>query len=85
LPSTFARLQRDKRHGAREPGTGDGAVHAGIPGRDPFATKARQEIGEIETTAIRSAGGIWLKTKNVTIIGPFHRQARAKLKNITKE
>jgi hypothetical protein len=76
LPSAFARLppplklcrtgRRDKRHNVREPGTGNGMLHAGIPGRELAATKAREEIGEIETTVLGSGGGIWLK---ITILG----------------
>jgi hypothetical protein len=50
-------------------GTGDGALHVGVPGREPTATKARKEIGAIETTALGNNGGIWLKTKHVTILG----------------
>jgi hypothetical protein len=48
---------------------GDGALHPGIPGREPTAAKARQEIRAVEATALGNGGGIWLKTKNVTIIG----------------
>jgi hypothetical protein len=44
LPSTFARLRRDKRHGTWEPGTGDGALHAGIPGHEPTSAKALLEF-----------------------------------------
>jgi hypothetical protein len=46
-----------------------GKITFAIPDREPTARKARQEIGEIEATALGSGGGIWLKTKNVTIIG----------------
>ena len=55
-------------------GTGDGPLHVSISGGEPTATKARQEIGEVEAIALGSGGGTWLKTKNVTIIGPFHFQ-----------
>ena len=51
-------------------GAGDGTLHAGIPGRESAAPKARQEIGAVEATAPGNGGGIWLKNKNVTIIGP---------------
>ena len=51
-------------------GTGDGTLHAGIPGSQPAAAKARQEIGAVEATALGGGGGTWLKIKNVTIIGP---------------
>jgi hypothetical protein len=45
----------------------------GIPSREPSAAKARLEIGGVETTALGSGGGTWLKTKLVTIIGrSFH-------------
>ena len=44
-----------------------------IASRQPGATKARQEIGEVEATALGSGGGRGLKTKNDTIMGPFHK------------
>ena len=50
-------------------GTSDGALHAGIPGREPTTTKTRQEIGAVEATALGSRGGICLKTKNVIFLG----------------
>ena len=51
-------------------GTGDGPLYASIPGREPIAAQARQEIGAVEATALGGGGGTWLRIKNVTIIGP---------------
>ena len=51
-----------------------GALHEGIPGREPSAAKARQEIEAVGATALGSGGRTWLKAKNVTIIGPFHEE-----------
>jgi hypothetical protein len=51
-----------------------GKITFAIPVREPTAAKARLGIGEIEATALGSGGGIWLKTNNVTIIGPFHKR-----------
>ena len=51
-------------------GTGDGALHAGIAGRESAPAKAREEIGAVEATALGSGGRTRLNTKNVIIIGP---------------
>jgi hypothetical protein len=56
-----------------------------IASREPRATKARQEIGEVETTALGGGGGTWLKAKNVTIIGgsfTFREKSRANQKKL---
>ena len=56
-------------HCVGKQGTGEGVLRADLPGREPTATKARQEIGAVEATALGSRGGICLKTKNVIFLG----------------
>jgi hypothetical protein len=59
-------------HCVGKQGTGEGVLRADLPGREPTATKARQEIGAVEATALGSAGEERLKTKCVTIMRHFH-------------